>query len=157
MELNTLKKIPRQKEKLIGVYILSNKDDKIIYIGQSKNILLRITQHRNKPWTHYQYIVEKNDAARGILESKLIKEYNPLYNILTAPVVFDYYKGTHVKRKERRELIEELAKRYGKDVLEISSCRMIQKLLYKEWGIFSNHNTINNDLKIIRLKKFCNS
>jgi excinuclease UvrABC nuclease subunit len=155
MNIDTLEKILRKKEKIIGVYILRNKDDVILYIGQSTDIQHRVTQHKNKPWKYYQFIIENDSAARGNLESELIIKYNPLYNILTTPVILDYYKGTHVKRKERRELIEELAKRYGKDILTIASCRMIQRLIYKEWGIFTNHNTINNDLKIIRLKNFC--
>lgn len=68
------------KEIIIGVYFLK-KRGKIIYVGQSTDILKRIYQHRyNKiDFDSYDYITCDTDALRE-LEKELIKKHCPKLN-----------------------------------------------------------------------------
>lgn len=78
-----------------GVYLMKNKDDKIIYIGKAKNLKNRVTSYfRNNP-NHtpkvhqmvenvydYDFIVTDSETEALILECSLIKQHKPKYNIL---------------------------------------------------------------------------
>ncbi len=78
-----------------GVYLMKNKDDKIIYIGKAKNLKNRVTSYfRNNPdhtlKVHqmvenvydYDFIVTDSESEALILECSLIKQHKPKYNIL---------------------------------------------------------------------------
>jgi predicted GIY-YIG superfamily endonuclease len=68
---------------LAGVYILHNENNKIIYVGQSKNMRQRLLSHcknENKDWK-YAYIIPINhNDHRLYTESILIRYLNPLNN-----------------------------------------------------------------------------
>ncbi len=62
----------------IGVYFLIHKDE-IVYVGQSTNIDLRITNHKEKVFDRILYILVKKE--RLILEEDYyISLYKPRYN-----------------------------------------------------------------------------
>ena len=84
-----LKNIPENS----GVYIMKNKDDKIIYIGKAKNLKKRVSTYFNrvnnqktaqlvKNIVNIDFFLCNTEIEALILENNLIKKYKPKYNIL---------------------------------------------------------------------------
>ncbi len=78
-----------------GVYIMKNKEGKIIYIGKAKALKNRVTQYFGSGNQHtekvkrmaaavddFEYIVCDSEFEALILENSLIKQNQPKYNIL---------------------------------------------------------------------------
>ena len=88
----------KDKLKLIpdspGIYQYFDKNDTIIYIGKAKNLKKRVSSYFNKNIEHgktrvlvrkivdIKYIVVDTETDALLLESNLIKKYQPKYNIL---------------------------------------------------------------------------
>ena len=85
-----LKKLPNKP----GVYIMHDKDDKIIYVGKAISLKNRVRQYFRKNnktkrienmvslIDHFEYIVVDNEAEALILECNLIKKNRPKFNVL---------------------------------------------------------------------------
>lgn len=86
-----LKKIPQKP----GVYLMFNHEGKIIYVGKAINLRRRVHQYfdqsRNRSpkvkamvehIEYFEYIIVDNEVESLVLESNLIKENRPHYNIL---------------------------------------------------------------------------
>ena len=85
-----LKKLPKKP----GVYIMHDKDDRIIYVGKAISLKNRVTQYfrKNKKTKriqnmvslidHFEYIVVDNEQEALILECNLIKKNRPKFNVL---------------------------------------------------------------------------
>lgn len=85
-----LKKLPHKP----GVYIMHDKNDKIIYVGKAISLRNRVRQYfrKNKKTKrienmvalvdHFEYIVTDNEAEALILECNLIKKNMPKFNVL---------------------------------------------------------------------------
>ena len=85
-----LKKLPHKP----GVYIMHDKDDKIIYVGKAISLKNRVRQYFRKTnktkrienmvalIEHFEYIVTDNEAEALILECNLIKKNMPKFNVL---------------------------------------------------------------------------
>lgn len=85
-----LKKLPSKP----GVYIMRDKDDKIIYVGKAISLKNRVKQYFRKTnktqriekmvslIDHFEYIVVDNEAEALILECNLIKKNRPKFNVL---------------------------------------------------------------------------
>ena len=78
-----------------GVYIMRNKDDKVIYVGKAKKLKNRVSQYfqntaNHSPKTrlmvshihHFDVIVAASEFEALVLECSLIKRHLPKYNIL---------------------------------------------------------------------------
>ena len=78
-----------------GVYIMRNRDDKVIYVGKAKKLKNRVSQYfqdtaSHNPKTrlmvskidHFEVIVAASEFEALVLECSLIKRYMPKYNIL---------------------------------------------------------------------------
>lgn len=78
-----------------GVYIMKNKNQKIIYIGKAKNLKNRVSsyfrsidKHTTKVYQmvchvhDFEYIVTDSEFEALVLECSLIKQHTPKYNIL---------------------------------------------------------------------------
>ncbi|KAB3533538.1 excinuclease ABC subunit UvrC [Alkaliphilus serpentinus] len=78
-----------------GVYLMKNKDDKVIYVGKAISLKNRVRQYfqssKNHPSkvqamveniNHFEYIVTDSELEALILECNLIKKYLPKYNVL---------------------------------------------------------------------------
>ncbi len=78
-----------------GVYIMKNKQGEIIYIGKAKNLKNRVSQYFGAGNQHtlkvrkmvmnvqnFEYILCDSEFEAFILESSLIKQHQPKYNIL---------------------------------------------------------------------------
>jgi excinuclease UvrABC nuclease subunit len=68
--------------KTVGVYCFKNKG-KVLYIGKAANIRQRVKQHKDLLGSAEKIGYIKTDSEIGalILESKLIKKYQPKYNV----------------------------------------------------------------------------
>ena len=85
-----LKKLPSKP----GVYIMHDKDDKIIYVGKAISLKNRVRQYFRKNnktkrienmvslIDHFEYIVTDNESEALILECNLIKKNMPKFNVL---------------------------------------------------------------------------
>ena len=90
MKENINKRIP----KLPGIYKFINQQNKIIYVGKSKNLHNRVRSYFNKNQENRKvskmvneinqisYIISENEHDALLLENNLIKEIKPKYNIL---------------------------------------------------------------------------
>ena len=95
-----MERLERLKEKVSklpqnpGVYIMKDIDGNIIYIGKAKVLKNRVSQYffntfkqekvqqmANNVWD-FEYIVTNSELEALTLESNLIKEHQPFYNIL---------------------------------------------------------------------------
>ena len=78
-----------------GVYIMRNRDDKVIYVGKAKKLKNRVSQYfqdtaSHSPKTrlmvskidHFDVIVAASEFEALVLECSLIKRHMPKYNIL---------------------------------------------------------------------------
>ncbi len=88
---NELKNLPE----LPGVYIMHDKDERVIYVGKAKVLKNRVRQYFQKSASHsakvramvsnisyFEYIVTDSEIEALALECTLIKKYSPKYNIL---------------------------------------------------------------------------
>ena len=121
-----LKKLPHKP----GVYIMHDKDDKIIYVGKAISLKNRVTQYFRKTKKtkriqnmvslidHFEYIVVDNEQEALILECNLIKKNRPKFNVLlkddkTYPYikinVQDDYPNIYITRK----ILHDGAKYFG--------------------------------------------
>jgi len=85
-----LKKLPNKP----GVYIMKDKDDKILYVGKAVILKNRVRQYFRKNnktariekmvslIDHFEYIVTDNEVEALILECNLIKKNRPKFNVL---------------------------------------------------------------------------
>ncbi len=91
---NTLLKKYNEAPKEPGVYLMKNDQGKIIYVGKARNIKQRLASYfvnqRHdlktgiliKKINDFETIITSSDHEAYILESNLIKEYKPRYNVL---------------------------------------------------------------------------
>ncbi len=88
---NALKMLPD----LPGIYLMHDKDDKVIYVGKAKNLKNRVRSYFVKNQGHsvkvtrmvshvayFEYIVTNTELEALMLECTLIKQHMPFYNIL---------------------------------------------------------------------------
>lgn len=87
--------------KIVGIYFLI-KDNEIVYVGQSVDVLPRISFHRakeSKVFSHYSFI-ECNKEHLSMLEAHYIYLFIPLYNLMMPNN--PYYKSLTQLKKETR-------------------------------------------------------
>lgn len=76
-----------------GVYLMHDKDDKIIYIGKAKDLFKRVSQYFIRPQSgkvqkmvfeteSFETILTNNEKEALILEMNLIQTHYPKYNVL---------------------------------------------------------------------------
>jgi excinuclease ABC subunit C len=93
MEKSNLKEFSRALPNKPGVYQMKNLSGKIIYVGKAKNLKNRVSSYWSanqdsaktiamvKNIAAIDYIVTNSESEALLLESNLIKEYKPRYNI----------------------------------------------------------------------------
>ena len=78
---------------LPGVYLMHDKDDKIIYIGKAKDLYKRVSQYFLRPQVgkvakmafeaeYFETIITNNEKEALILEMNLIQTHYPKFNII---------------------------------------------------------------------------
>lgn len=123
---NKLDKLPDKP----GVYLMKNQHDEIIYVGKSISLKNRVRQYFQKNSSKdtktralvknirdFEYIIVNNEIEALILESTLIKENQPKYNILLRDdKQYPYIKITkdrYPRVLKTREISEDGAKYFG--------------------------------------------
>ncbi|MCM3131879.1 GIY-YIG nuclease family protein [Paenibacillus polysaccharolyticus] len=101
-----------------GVYMLlsnpSGRKYSVLYVGQSNNLRRRINEHLQDSQSHFKgkimnfvYLTENNKLKRDSIESNLVKNYNPKFNILLKSVLQEDSLGnlirTMIKNQEKEE------------------------------------------------------
>ena len=121
-----LKKLPEKP----GVYIMRDKDNKIIYVGKAVILKNRVRQYFRKNnktkrienmvslIDHFEYIVTDNEAEALILECNLIKENRPKFNVLlkddkTYPYIKIDVKSDYPNVYITRTILNDGAKYFG--------------------------------------------
>ena len=75
-----------------GIYLMTDSDGKIIYIGKAKNLKNRVRSYFNKNQNYktqklvenisdIEFILTDNESEAFLLESNMIKKYRPRFNI----------------------------------------------------------------------------
>jgi excinuclease ABC subunit C len=92
-KIDSLKVLVGQFPLSPGVYLMKNKEAKIIYVGKAKELRNRVRSYfaklHDSPKTtflvrnifHIEYIITKTEAEALLLEASLIKKHRPKYNI----------------------------------------------------------------------------
>ena len=121
-----LKKLPKKP----GVYLMKDKDDKIIYVGKAINLKNRVSSYFRKTdktnrilkmvslIDHFEYIVVDNEAEALILECNLIKKNRPKFNVLlkddkTYPYIKVDIKSEYPNVSITRRVINDGSKYFG--------------------------------------------
>ena len=121
-----LKKLPQKP----GVYIMRDKNDKILYIGKAVILKNRVTSYFRKTnktnrilkmvslIDHFEYIVTDTEAEALILECNLIKENRPKFNVLlkddkTYPYIKVDIKSEFPNVFTTRKIVKDGAKYFG--------------------------------------------
>lgn len=121
-----LKKLPKKP----GVYIMHDKNDKIIYVGKAINLKRRVTSYFRKTnktqrilnmvalIDHFEYIVCDNEAEALILECNLIKKNMPKFNVLlkdgkTYPYIKINVRADYPEVYITRRIINDGSKYFG--------------------------------------------
>ena len=134
-----LKKLPKKP----GVYIMHDKDDKIIYVGKAVVLRNRVRQYfrKNKKTKriqnmvslvdHFEYIVCDNEAEALILECNLIKKNMPKFNVLlkddkTYPYIKINVKADYPDLYITRRILNDGARYFGPYANSGSAKEMIE-------------------------------
>ncbi len=113
-----------------GVYIMHDKDDTIIYIGKAKALKNRVSQYFGSDKNHdekvrrmvsnveyFEYILTDSEFEALVLESSLIKQHQPKYNILLKDDKgYSYIKvtsGEWPRISETKQVLDDGAKYIG--------------------------------------------
>jgi len=121
-----LKKLPHKP----GVYIMHDKNDKIIYVGKAISLRNRVRQYFRKNVKtkrienmvslidHFEYIVTESEAEALILECNLIKKNMPKFNVLlkddkTYPYIKVNVKADYSDLYITRRVLNDGAKYFG--------------------------------------------
>jgi len=150
-----------------GVYKMKNADGKIIYIGKAKNLKKRVTSYFQRQKDHgmrtrkmvehirdIEYTVASSELEALILETNLIKEFRPKYNILMKDdKSFAYIKVTINEDYPRilitRKVLNDGARYFGPK----TSAGLIKKTLkvlrnifpYRNCSLEITHNSDTNE------------
>lgn len=121
-----LKKLPKKP----GVYLMKDKEGKIIYVGKAINLKNRVSSYFRKTdktnrilkmvslIDHFEYIVVDNEAEALILECNLIKKNRPKFNVLlkddkTYPYIKVDVKSEYPNVAITRRIINDGSKYFG--------------------------------------------
>ena len=138
-----LKKLPAEP----GVYLMKNKNDKIIYVGKAISLKNRVRQYFQSSKNHtskvksmvkniakFEYIITDSELEALILECNLIKQYRPKYNVLLRDdKTYPYIKVT-----------------VNEDYPRVLKVRKVLKDKAKYFGPYTNITAVNDTLEIIR-------
>ena len=138
-----LKKLPGEP----GVYLMKDKNDKIIYVGKAISLKNRVRQYFQSSKNHsskvksmvkniksFEYIITDSELEALILECNLIKKYRPKYNVLLRDdKTYPYIKVT-----------------VNEDYPRVLKVRRVLKDKAKYFGPYTNVEAVNDTLDVIR-------
>lgn len=139
-----VKKLPSSP----GVYLMKDAFDSVLYVGKSKNLKSRVGSYFQSSKSHppkieklvkhlkdFDYILTDTEFEAFMLENKLIKEINPIYNrLLKSPKSYSYIKISIDNKCPSLEISSESTN--------------ADKNLY--FGPYTNKNTVERGLQGIK-------
>ena len=111
-----------------GIYVMYNRENKIIYIGQTNTLKRRLSHHpKNGEWSYLKFKTIDNTDERILLEAKLISRLRPDLNRL------------HQYNKPRQDTV---------------NIRVVIPEIYaKALDIYQRANNINRENALVKLLK----
>ena len=111
-----------------GVYVMYNRENKIIYIGQTNTLKRRLSHHpKNGEWSYLKFKTIDNTDERILLEAKLISRLRPDLNRLH---------------------------QYNKPRQDTGNIRVVIPEIYaKALDIYQRANNINRENALVKLLK----
>lgn len=153
-----------------GVYQFKNDSGKIIYVGKAKNLKNRVRSYFQKNVTSpktsalvkkisdIEIIVTDSEIEALVLESNLIKEYKPRYNInLKDDKSFPYIRITNEMFPQifpTRRIIKDGSKYFG-PYTEVKSMKSSLRMINQIFKIRSCKYAINNETIEKKKVKVC--
>lgn len=152
-----LKKLPEKP----GVYLMKDKDDKVIYVGKAVILKNRVRQYFRKNnktpriekmvslIDHFEYIVVGNEDEALILECNLIKKYRPKFNVLlkddkTYPYIKVDMKSEYPSVFMTRKIQNDGAKYFG-PYPNVSAAKEMVSFIKEKFQIRQCKNFRNQD------------
>ena len=152
-----LKKLPEKP----GVYLMKDKDDKVIYVGKAVVLKNRVRQYFRKNnktariekmvslIDHFEYIVVGSEDEALILECNLIKKYRPKFNVLlkddkTYPYIKVDMKSEYPSVFMTRKIQNDGAKYFG-PYANVSSAKEMVSFIKEKFQIRQCKNFRNQD------------
>jgi excinuclease ABC subunit C len=144
-----------------GVYLMKNAGAKTIYVGKAKDLKKRLSSYFIKKNNHdaktaallemikdFEIIITSSDHEAFILESNLIKEYNPKYNVIlkdgkSYPLLRIDMNETYPSIQKVRKIKNDKAHYFG----PYSSGRSVNKTLKQIQKIFKLRQCKNTQFK----------
>lgn len=129
-----------------GVYLMKNKENKIIYIGKAKALKNRVSQYFGSQNNHslkvrrmvenvdhFDYILTDSEFEALVLECSLIKQYQPKYNILLKDDKgYNYIKitkGDYPRISECKQVLDDNATYIGPYTSSYSMKQVVDEVL----------------------------
>lgn len=151
----------------VGVYLYSDKNGIIIYIGKAKNIKKRVSSYFNKTddnlktkilvqkISNIEYLLVDSEEDALLLENNLIKKYQPQYNVLlkddkTYPWIV--VKNEHFPRIQFTRKNNKDNSRYYGPYTSVANVRYLLQLIYSLYPIRTCKYILSKDN--IKKKKF---
>ncbi len=166
MKTNALKTKLENLPSLAGVYLFTNNAGKIIYIGKAKHLKSRVRSYFSSSFSNaktevlvkkihdFEVIVTDNEVEALILESNLVKQHRPRYNInLKDDKSFPYIVITNEDYPQvypTRRIINDGSKYYG-PYTDVKTMKFALRVLRDAFKIRSCKYNINDE--VIRKKK----
>ena len=155
-----------------GVYLMKDTEDKVLYVGKAKSLKKRVrsyfkdeldspkTRTLMKQFDSLKYIITDTEKEALILESNLIKEYLPRYNIrLKDDKRYPYIKITTEKYPRiliTRNVSDDGSYHYG-PFTDVTALRRMLKFLKTIFKIRECKNMngpcLNYQMNLIRIMK----
>lgn len=140
LDLNDLDELPNKT----GVYAFYNEKNEIIYIGKSLRIKSRVEQHLKQAKTNkaiemrpqiarIKYLLTGSELVALLLESKLIKKHQPIYNKSQKNIHFNYGLYDFVDNNGYRQLLVKKRTKTGQPIHTFTSLANGKKRL-EQWA-----------------------
>ena len=159
-----------------GTYIIKADDGEVLYVGKARSLRKRLAtwfagRPKHSPWADvmmrraagFEYIVTASDMEALILESNLIKEHKPKYNVkLADDKSYPYLKLTLEEPYPRLRILRELPKdsvvgKPGRRMLHDPKTRDVHRLREgRYFGPYGSAKAMRRTMRIVQeLFKIC--
>ena len=159
-----------------GTYIIKADDGDVLYVGKARSLRKRLAtwfgaRPKHSPWAEvmmqraagFEYIVTSSEMEALILESNLIKEHKPRYNVkLADDKSYPYLKLTLEEPFPRLRILRELPKdsalgRPGRRMLHDPKTRDLHRLREgRYFGPYGSAKAMRRTMRIVQeLFKIC--
>lgn len=153
-----MKKLEIEIPKLPGVYIFKNSDGEPIYIGKAKSLKHRVGSYFHKQKTDWKvaalveehasldFILTKNETEALLLETQMIQQYKPKFNILLTsgqPFIYILFSRDEIPQIKIVRNKREKGTYFGPFLFK-SQARRVHKYLMEKFRLTMCNKKIEN-------------